>query len=88
VLDRLALATVLLNLLLVNGTSHSGKRLKLLTKYERERRAREARGAHGEARLEADYSRGDDYVSQSRAALRDHRWRQRAAEASRRMSAQ
>jgi hypothetical protein len=46
---------------------------------ERERRAGEARGARGEALTERDYSRGDDYVSQSRAALRDHQRRQRAA---------
>jgi hypothetical protein len=47
---------------------------------ERERRARDLKESHDEARTEADYSRADDYVSQSRAALRDHKRRQRAAE--------
>jgi hypothetical protein len=47
---------------------------------ERDRRARERKGSHDEARVEAGYSHGDDYVSQSRAALRDHGRRQRAAE--------
>jgi hypothetical protein len=47
---------------------------------ERDRRARERKESHEEARIEAGYSRGDDYVSQSRAALRDHQMRQRAAE--------
>jgi hypothetical protein len=45
---------------------------------ERDRRARERKESHDEARTEAGYSHGDDYVSQSRAALRDHRRRQRA----------
>jgi hypothetical protein len=39
---------------------------------ERERRARELKESHDEARVEAGYSHGDDYVSQSRAAMRDH----------------
>lgn len=47
---------------------------------ERERRARELVELYQEARIEAGYSRGDGYVSQTRAALRDHRQRQRAAE--------
>jgi hypothetical protein len=47
---------------------------------ERDRRARERKESHDEARIEAGYSHGDDYVSQSRAALRDHGRRQRAAE--------
>lgn len=47
---------------------------------ERERRIREVREAHGEALVERGYSQADDYVSQSRAALRDHRRRQRAGE--------
>jgi len=47
---------------------------------ERDRRAREIKESHDEARIEAGYSHGDDYVSQTRAALRDHRQRQRAAE--------
>jgi hypothetical protein len=47
---------------------------------ERDRRAREYKESHEEARIEAGYSHGDDYVSQSRAALRDHGRRQRAAE--------
>lgn len=46
---------------------------------ERERRARELKGSRDEARTEVDYSRGEDYVSQSRAALKDHKRRQRAA---------
>jgi hypothetical protein len=46
---------------------------------ERERKARELKAAHDEARTEAGYSRGEDYVSQTRAALRDHRRRLRAA---------
>jgi hypothetical protein len=47
---------------------------------EGERRARELKQYHDEARAEAGYSHGDDYVSQTRAALRDHQRRQRAAE--------
>jgi len=47
---------------------------------ERERRAHELKESHDEARTEAGYSHGDDYVTQSRAALRDHQQRQRAAE--------
>jgi hypothetical protein len=47
---------------------------------ERDRRARERKESHDEARVEAGYSHGDDYVSQSRAALRDHRRRQEAME--------
>jgi hypothetical protein len=47
---------------------------------ERERRARELKGSRDEARTEVDYSRGEDYVSQSRAALKDHKHRQRAAQ--------
>ena len=47
---------------------------------ERDRRERERKESHDEARIEAGYSHGDDYVSQSRAALRDHGRRQRAAE--------
>ncbi|HZK90722.1 MAG TPA: relaxase/mobilization nuclease domain-containing protein [Stellaceae bacterium] len=47
---------------------------------ECERHARERKESHDEARIEAGYSYGDDYVSQSRAALRDHGRRQRAAE--------
>jgi hypothetical protein len=47
---------------------------------ERERRARELKESRDEARVEAGYSHGDDYVSQTRAALRDHQRRQRAAE--------
>jgi hypothetical protein len=47
---------------------------------ERDRRAREIKESHDEARIEAGYSHGDDYVSQTRAALRDHQRRQRAAE--------
>ena len=46
---------------------------------ERERRARGLKDSREEARTEADYSRGDDYVSQSQAALKDHQRRQRAA---------
>lgn len=40
---------------------------------ERDRRVSEAQEAHEEALIERGYSHGDDYVSQSRAALRDHR---------------
>ena len=47
---------------------------------ERERRERELKESHDVARTESGYSHGDDYVSQSRAAMRDHRRRQRAAE--------
>src|SRR4029077_5619262 len=47
---------------------------------ERERRARELKESQDEARVEAGYSRGEDYVSQTRAALRDHQRRQRTAE--------
>src|SRR5271168_3111805 len=47
---------------------------------ERERRALERKESHDEARTEAGYSHGDDYVSQTRAAMRDHGRRQRAAE--------
>jgi hypothetical protein len=45
-----------------------------------ERRERERTKSRDEARIEAGYSHGDGYVSQSRAALRDHGRRQRAAE--------
>src|SRR5580704_16708925 len=45
---------------------------------ERQRRVSEARDAHGGALIERAYSRGDDYVSQTRAALKDHRRRMRA----------
>lgn len=45
---------------------------------ERERRIREAQEAYGETLTERGYSRGDDYVSQTRAALRDHQQRQDA----------
>jgi hypothetical protein len=47
---------------------------------ERDRHARERKEAHDEARIEAGYSHGDDYVSQTRAAMRDHRRRQRDLE--------
>lgn len=47
---------------------------------ERERRERELKASREEARTEASYSHGDDYVSQSRAALRDHQRRQRTAD--------
>jgi hypothetical protein len=47
---------------------------------ERERRSREARDGHDEALIGRGYGRGDDYVSQTRAALRHHRQRQEAAE--------
>jgi hypothetical protein len=47
---------------------------------ERERRACELKESHDEARTEAGYSRGEDYVSQTRAALRDHQRRLRALE--------
>jgi hypothetical protein len=47
---------------------------------ERDRRAGERKESHDEARIEVGYSRGDDYVSQTRAAMRDHRRRQRATE--------
>jgi hypothetical protein len=47
---------------------------------ERERRSREAREGQDEALIERGYARGDDYVSQTRAALRHHRQRQEAAE--------
>jgi hypothetical protein len=47
---------------------------------ERDRREREREESHDEARIEAGYSHGDGYVSQSRAALRDHGRRQCAAE--------
>ena len=43
---------------------------------ERERRARDAEAARDEALLEKAYARGDDYVSQTRAALKDHQRRQ------------
>lgn len=45
---------------------------------ERDRRLKEAREAHDEALVERGYSHGDDYVSQSRAALRDYQRRQEA----------
>jgi hypothetical protein len=44
---------------------------------DRERRSREAKEARGEARVEKGYSRGGDYVSQSTAALKDHKRRQK-----------
>jgi hypothetical protein len=44
---------------------------------ERERRMRELKESHDEARTEAGYSHGEDYVSQTRAALKDHQQRQR-----------
>jgi hypothetical protein len=47
---------------------------------ERERRLREAKEVHDDARTDAAYARGDDYVSQTRAALREHKRRQRAAD--------
>ena len=47
---------------------------------ERERRLDEAKEAHREASVERAYSRGEDYVCQNRAALRDHRRRLRALE--------
>jgi len=47
---------------------------------ERERRARELKESRQEARIEAGYSQGDDYVSQTQAALKDHQRRQRAAQ--------
>jgi hypothetical protein len=47
---------------------------------ERERRSRESAEAREEAAVERGYSRGDDYVSQSRAALRDHQRRVRERE--------
>jgi hypothetical protein len=42
-----------------------------------EERKRQAE-AHQEAKLEAAYARGDDYVSQTRAALKEHKQRQQA----------
>ncbi len=47
---------------------------------ERERREQESRASRDEARIEAAYSRGEDYVSQTRAALREHQQRQRVAD--------
>jgi hypothetical protein len=46
---------------------------------DRERQARELKESREEARTEASYSHGDDYVSQTRAALKDDKRRQRAA---------
>jgi hypothetical protein len=45
---------------------------------ERDRRLKEGQEAHDEALIERGYSHGDDYVSQSRAALRNHQRRQEA----------
>lgn len=47
---------------------------------ERVRRARDAKESRDEALIERGYSQGDDYVSQTRAALKDHRRRQRGPE--------
>jgi hypothetical protein len=47
---------------------------------ERERRSREATEAHDEALIERGYTHGNDYVSQTRAALKHHRRRQEAIE--------
>ncbi len=41
-----------------------------------EEREQRRRAAHDEAKLEAAYSRGDDYVTQTQAALKDHERRQ------------
>lgn len=43
---------------------------------ERRRRALEAKESRGDAMIGRAYSQGDDYVSQNRAALKDHRRRQ------------
>jgi hypothetical protein len=43
---------------------------------DNERRAREARSARADDKIEAAYARGDDFVSQSRAAQRDFERRQ------------
>lgn len=43
---------------------------------EREQRVRDAEQATDDAKLEKGYSRGDDYVSQSRTALKEHKMRQ------------
>lgn len=53
---------------------------------ERERRGFEVRQAHDAARIAAAYAHGEDYVSQTRAALREHKRRQRAADAASRNS--
>ncbi len=47
---------------------------------ERDRRLREAKESHADARVEAAYARGDDYVSQTQAAIKDHKRRQRDAD--------
>ncbi len=48
------------------------------TEEEEKRRAQEKREALEEAKLGAAYGRGDDYVSQTRAAAKDHEARQEA----------
>jgi len=45
---------------------------------ELEKRARDADAAKADTKLEKDYSRGDDYVSQTKAAAKDHARRQEA----------
>jgi len=45
---------------------------------ERERRKQEAREERIEARIKLGYAKGQDYVSQTQAALEDHKWRQDA----------
>ncbi|MGD0867789.1 MAG: relaxase/mobilization nuclease domain-containing protein [Rhizomicrobium sp.] len=45
---------------------------------ERERRKQEAREAKTEARIKLGYADGQDYVTQTEAALKDHTWRQDA----------
>jgi len=47
---------------------------------EPERRLREAKESHADARVEAAYARGDDYVSRTQAAIKDHKRRQREAD--------
>jgi hypothetical protein len=46
---------------------------------ERERRKQEGREDRIEANIKRSYAEGQDYVSQTEAALKDHKWRQDAA---------
>ncbi len=45
---------------------------------ERQRRRQEAREARMEANIKRGYAEGQDYVSQTKTALKDHKWRQDA----------
>jgi hypothetical protein len=48
-------------------------------------RMREAKASHGNALIEKAYARGDDYVSQTEAALKDHQHRQQRLQGAERL---